>query len=164
VHHHELVLLRPHRLVTVLRTRCIHAATGGKRCGHIPAVSGCPMVENTNYLWYSVQWARTSVTHCHPCYLLLGAPPPLSFYTSLSLLLLCTTTANACHATGGTMDTAFEWVIQNGGIDTESHYRYLASQGQCNIANEERHVVTIQGYRDGAPMNLEPFFPDLCLE
>ena len=48
------------------------------------------------------------------------------------------------------MDHAFEWVVQNGGIDTEEDYKYHAAQGNCNAAREHRHVVTIHSYADGS--------------
>lgn len=47
------------------------------------------------------------------------------------------------------MDHAFAWVIQNGGIDTEKDYKYHAIQGECNVARENRHVVTIDAFEDG---------------
>ena len=49
------------------------------------------------------------------------------------------------------MDHAFEWVIQNHGIDTEEDYKYHATQGECNKARKNRHVVTIDAYADGMP-------------
>lgn len=51
------------------------------------------------------------------------------------------------------MDHAFAWVVQNRGIDTEADYKYHAIEGTCNVAREDRHVVTIDSYADG----LHPF-------
>ncbi|KAJ8549473.1 hypothetical protein K7X08_033180 [Anisodus acutangulus] len=33
---------------------------------------------------------------------------------------------------GGLIDSAFEWVINNGSIDSAADYPYTASQGTCN--------------------------------
>ena len=56
---------------------------------------------------------------------------------------------NGCH--GGLMDFAFEFVKENGGIDTEDDYPYVASDGTCNADRNNRHVVTIDGYEDVPP-------------
>ncbi|KAG1368841.1 putative glucose-induced degradation protein 8-B [Cocos nucifera] len=49
---------------------------------------------------------------------------------------------------GGLMDYAFEWVIQNHGIDTEDDYPYQAAEKTC-LKNKLNHrVVTIDGYTD----------------
>ncbi|KAI3835161.1 hypothetical protein MKW92_050447 [Papaver armeniacum] len=64
-------------------------------------------------------------------------------------LVDCDTSCEGCN--GGNMDYAFEFVINNGGIDTESDYPYTAKDGTCNITKEEKKVVTIDGYRDVAP-------------
>uniref|UniRef100_A0A803Q3M9 Uncharacterized protein n=1 Tax=Cannabis sativa TaxID=3483 RepID=A0A803Q3M9_CANSA len=61
-------------------------------------------------------------------------------------LVDCDSTNYGCD--GGYMDYAFEWVINNAGIDSESDYSYTGQDGTCNKAKEERKVVTIDGYED----------------
>uniref|UniRef100_A0A5B6ZEN8 Putative low-temperature-induced cysteine proteinase-like n=1 Tax=Davidia involucrata TaxID=16924 RepID=A0A5B6ZEN8_DAVIN len=61
-------------------------------------------------------------------------------------LVDCDKTNDGCE--GGYMDYAFEWVVSNGGIDTESDYPYTGVDGTCNTAKEEIKAVTIDGYED----------------
>ncbi|MCD7450619.1 hypothetical protein HAX54_007593 [Datura stramonium] len=49
---------------------------------------------------------------------------------------------------GGLMDYAFEFVIKNGGIDTEEDYPFREREGTCNKNKLQRRVVTIDGYTD----------------
>ncbi|XVE88209.1 hypothetical protein DITRI_Ditri19aG0050500 [Diplodiscus trichospermus] len=61
-------------------------------------------------------------------------------------LVDCDGTNYGCD--GGYMDYAFEWVINNGGINTETDYPYTGVDGTCNITKEETKVVSIDGYQD----------------
>lgn len=46
-------------------------------------------------------------------------------------LVDCDTSRNmGCN--GGLMDYAFEFIINNGGIDSEDHYPYKGRKGQCD--------------------------------
>ncbi|PHU20925.1 hypothetical protein BC332_12076 [Capsicum chinense] len=49
---------------------------------------------------------------------------------------------------GGLMDYSYQFVIKNGGIDTENDYPFREREGTCNRNKLQRHVVTIDGYTD----------------
>ncbi|XP_057428115.1 cysteine proteinase mucunain-like [Lotus japonicus] len=49
---------------------------------------------------------------------------------------------------GGLMDYAFEFIKQNGGIDTEDDYPYRARDQTCDTNRKNAKVVTIDGYED----------------
>lgn len=72
---------------------------------------------------------------------------------SEQMLIDCDTSKDhGCH--GGLMDFAFDFVVANGGIDTEESYPYKAEEGVCDVNRRDRHVVTIDGHED-VPMNDE---------
>ncbi|XP_072993892.1 senescence-specific cysteine protease SAG39-like [Typha latifolia] len=57
---------------------------------------------------------------------------------------------------GGLMDNAFDFVILNRGIDSESNYPYQGYQSNCNVRNLLlNHVATIRRYQK-VPRNSEP--------
>lgn len=55
---------------------------------------------------------------------------------------------------GGEMDDAFEFIIKNGGLTSETNYPYTAQDGQCKAKNTINSVATIKGYED-VPANDE---------
>ncbi|XP_062224716.1 senescence-specific cysteine protease SAG39-like [Phragmites australis] len=55
---------------------------------------------------------------------------------------------------GGEMDDAFQFIIDNGGLTTETNYPYTASDGSCNSNKESNEAASIKGYED-VPVNDE---------
>ncbi|KAK1383240.1 Cysteine proteinase [Heracleum sosnowskyi] len=55
---------------------------------------------------------------------------------------------------GGLMDYAFEFIISNGGMDTEDDYPYRGTDLKCDPARKNSKVVSIDGYED-VPANDE---------
>lgn len=62
-------------------------------------------------------------------------------------LVDCDTSYNeGCN--GGLMDYAFEFIINNGGIDSEEDYPYRAIDGRCDQNRKNAKVVSIDDYED----------------
>ncbi|KAL0325527.1 UNVERIFIED_CONTAM: Oryzain alpha chain [Sesamum radiatum] len=49
---------------------------------------------------------------------------------------------------GGLMDYAFQFIIKNGGIDTEEDYPYTGRDGRCDQYRKNAKVVSIDSYED----------------
>ncbi|KAH0434058.1 hypothetical protein IEQ34_026902 [Dendrobium chrysotoxum] len=68
-------------------------------------------------------------------------------------LVDCDTSSNqGCN--GGLMDDAFEFIIRNGGIDSEEDYPYSGRSGKCDSYRRNARVVSIDSYED-VPVNNE---------
>lgn len=51
---------------------------------------------------------------------------------------------NGCD--GGTLEAGFQFIFNNGGIDTEADYPYQGRDGQCDAQKLSQKVVSINGY------------------
>ncbi|KAL2328063.1 hypothetical protein Fmac_021490 [Flemingia macrophylla] len=69
-------------------------------------------------------------------------------------LVDCDTKGTDHGCEGGYMDGAFEFIIQNHGLNTEASYPYKGVDGKCNAKEEAIHAATITGYED-IPVNNE---------
>ncbi|XP_059623930.1 cysteine proteinase mucunain-like [Cornus florida] len=54
---------------------------------------------------------------------------------------------------GGLMDYAFEFIISNGGMDSEDHYPYQGIDTKCDPIRKNARVVSIDGYEDVPPFD-----------
>ncbi|KAH7276604.1 hypothetical protein KP509_39G014200 [Ceratopteris richardii] len=59
-------------------------------------------------------------------------------------LVDCSTQNNGCN--GGSMPLAFDFVVNNGGLETEEHYPYEAVQGDCRTRASLQGPVSIDSY------------------
>ena len=55
---------------------------------------------------------------------------------------------------GGLMDDAFDFILNNKGLTTESNYPYKGVDGTCNSNEESNHAAAITGHED-VPANSE---------
>ncbi|CAL4966758.1 unnamed protein product [Urochloa decumbens] len=66
-------------------------------------------------------------------------------------LIDCDSKDSGCN--GGDMGNAFQFVIDNGGIDTEADYPFIGTDRACDAIRENRKVVTIDSYEMVPPNN-----------
>uniref|UniRef100_A0ACD5WQ11 Uncharacterized protein n=1 Tax=Avena sativa TaxID=4498 RepID=A0ACD5WQ11_AVESA len=67
-------------------------------------------------------------------------------------LVDCDTSDNGCE--GGLMDNAFEFIVENGGLTTETNYPYTGADGTCNSNTASSSAASIKGHED-VPANDE---------
>ncbi|XP_002977181.2 ervatamin-B [Selaginella moellendorffii] len=60
-------------------------------------------------------------------------------------LMDCDTVDAGCD--GGLMETAFKFVVKNGGVTTEAAYPYTGSVGSCNANKAKNKVAEITGFK-----------------
>ncbi|KAN0052860.1 hypothetical protein ACTA71_012340 [Dictyostelium dimigraforme] len=60
-------------------------------------------------------------------------------------LIDCSTANNGCN--GGLMTDAFQYIIDNGGIDTEESYPYEAKDGKCKY-NDKNSAAKLNSYKN----------------
>lgn len=67
--------------------------------------------------------------------------------------MACSTAEGNQGCNGGLMDYAFEYIIKNGGIDSENDYPYLQSDSLCDFAKTARQSAWVNGFADVPPDN-----------
>jgi xylem cysteine proteinase len=67
------------------------------------------------------------------------------FSLSEQQLVDCAGSAGNQGCNGGLMDDAFNWIVANGGLDSEGDYPYYAQDMACQ---KKASVASISGYRD----------------
>lgn len=67
-------------------------------------------------------------------------------------LVDCDTSSQGCN--GGFMDNAFDFILQNNGLTTETNYPYTGTDGTCNTDKQTESAAKITGHED-VPSNSE---------
>lgn len=70
-------------------------------------------------------------------------------------LVDCVHNGNTNGCSGGWMDDAFQYIVQNQGISTETSYPYEAADGTCDKEKAMERAAKITGYVDVPPSNEE---------
>ncbi|KAJ0446774.1 putative fruit bromelain [Helianthus annuus] len=69
-------------------------------------------------------------------------------------LVDCDTSGVDQGCEGGLMDNAFDFIVNNKGLTTETNYPYKGVDGTCNINEASNHAAAITGHED-VPANSE---------
>ena len=63
-------------------------------------------------------------------------------------LVDCDTSGIDQGCEGGLMDNAFDFIVSNKGLTTESNYPYKGTDGTCNSNEESNRAATITSHED----------------
>lgn len=66
-------------------------------------------------------------------------------------LIDCDRAGNDRGCNGGLMDYAYEFIIANGGLDTEADYPYVGTEGVCDPKKEQTDAIVITAFEDIPP-------------
>ncbi|CAN4084216.1 unnamed protein product [Withania somnifera] len=128
-----------------------------KNVGKKSTTASCDAPPSWDWRKYRAVTEVKSQGHCGACWSFsaAGAIEGINAIVTGELISLseqelidCDSTHSNSGCKGGLMDPAFEWVINNGGIDSAANYPYKASQGICNYNKVGNIVATIDGYQD----------------
>jgi len=93
-------------------------------------------------------WSFSATGSIEAAYAIENSASPISL--SEQQLVDCSQAQGNMGCEGGLMDQAFEYVIANGGLCTETAYPYTAQDGTCQSTNCT-NTITIKAYTDVAP-------------
>ncbi|CAA3027798.1 senescence-specific cysteine protease SAG39-like [Olea europaea subsp. europaea] len=126
--------------------------------------------ENMTAVPSSMDWRKKGAVtpvkdqgQCGSCWAFsaIGATEGINQITTKKLTSLseqeivdCDKTSEDQGCEGGYMEDAFEFIVKNKGIATESTYPYEATDGTCNKKKELSHAAKILGY-EKVPANSE---------
>ena len=66
-------------------------------------------------------------------------------------LIDCDKAGNDRGCNGGLMDYAYDWIIHNGGLDTEADYPYTAADNVCDATKKATAAVSVTSFQDVPP-------------
>ncbi|KAL2464672.1 KDEL-tailed cysteine endopeptidase CEP1 [Forsythia ovata] len=126
--------------------------------------------ENVTAVPSSMDWRKKGAVtpvkdqgQCGSCWAFsaIGATEGINQITTKKLISLseqeivdCDKTSEDQGCEGGYMEDAFEFIVKNKGIATESTYPYEAADGACNKKEELSHAAKISGF-EKVPANSE---------